>query len=151
MEHTLVWNVAEELVQGVLEIAGKNSQKLVEFSRFAKKHSSLSGFQRLQCTQRPDAPVSQQDLHVEQVLLGQLVLQRGGQLAVRRRNVRKLLRSALPMLVRQLSEGLAAPGITTMAVMLGVMHRPATLWKRRKAAEAKGGEDGSLWPHGQRA
>ena len=27
----------------------------------------------------------------------------------------------------------------------------ATLWKRRKAAESKGGQDGSLWLQGQRA
>ncbi len=82
MKHALLWHIAEELVECVLQITGKDSQKLVEFSRFAKKHSSLGGLQRLQGTQRPDAPVSQQHLHVEQVLLCQLVLQSVGQLSV---------------------------------------------------------------------
>ena len=48
------------------------------------------------------------------------------QRAVRRRHVAVLRSGALTVLMRQLGEGLAAPSISTMAVMIGVVHPERT-------------------------
>ena len=70
-------HIAEELVEGVLQIDGEDPQEFVELPGFAEENCSLGCFQRLQGAKCPDASVPKQDLHVEQVLLGQLMLQRG--------------------------------------------------------------------------